>query len=436
MARTTIKAAIACATASICLIGTAQAQAGDSDASASTVSQDDIALFATVQELLRQENRLTLDHGDAVAGRTVKATARAAAKLEKRRILKSGVRQSNRAAGMSFPSVESSFVLKDVLNTPTGGKTIVLEESTRYPLSGGQDYEYGVEHSAGFENTANGWALTDLTTDSQVSEVGDPALAAAGDDPRAHVAAGVARVRQAKVALDANRGVLRAIDESKMADRSAGLTDDAAAVEVSALARPSNRPARMAADALTAGPGKAAGDGLTPYEYSTMVSWALKYSKDTAATTDAPVTYTRDKNDCTTFVSWALWKGGWAERGQANHSYFSVDNDDVWYWLSSDGWPYRHSYTWGGAINWARFAQGAGRVRLLSYTTDLSSAADVMQMEIDGYGSDTLQDHTMITTGRDPSGWVYLSYHSADTRNKPLNQILSANNGPYWAWRT
>jgi hypothetical protein len=55
-----------------------------------------------------------------------------------------------------------------------------------------------------------------------------------------------------------------------------------------------------------------------------MVSWARRYAT-------SPVTYTRDANDCTTFVSWAMWKGGWAEKG--TQSYPSVtwnrNNDDV-----------------------------------------------------------------------------------------------------------
>jgi hypothetical protein len=41
-----------------------------------------------------------------------------------------------------------------------------------------------------------------------------------------------------------------------------------------------------------------------------------------------------------------------------------------------------------------------------------------MQMEIDGYGSATLQDHTMITTGGTPP-LVLLSYHSTDNLDKP-----------------
>lgn len=424
-------AVLACALASAGLIGTAQTGALGSTAPS---TEEDVALFRAVQSVLRQENDLTLSNAtdpSAEGDKAVKATAKAADKLEKRRVLKAGVRQSNHAAGVAFTSVESSFVLKDVQRTPTGDRTLLVEELTRYPSTDGHDYEYRVTHSARFEQTATGWAVADLTTDSPMSEVGEVAFEAAGRDPQAHVAAGLARVRQAKAALDANRGVIEAIDDSKMADRSAGLTDEAPpGAQTSALARPSNRPAHLSTDGLSVGPGKAAGDGLAPYEYSEMVSWARRYAR-------SPVTYTRDTNDCTTFVSWAMWKGGWAEKG--TQSYPSVtwnrNNDDVWYWRCNDCDP-RHSYTWGGAINWARSAQHFGRVRLLPYTTDLSSAGDVMQMEIDGYGSATLQDHTMITTGRNSAGWVLLSYHSTDTLDKPLNLVLSAHNGPYWAWRT
>lgn len=63
-----------------------------------------------------------------------------------------------------------------------------------------------------------------------------------------------------------------------------------------------------------------------------------------------------------------------------------------------------------GTINWRPFAYGeSGRVRALPYLTDLL-IADVMQMDI--------------------------SYHSTDTENKPLSQVISGQDGPYWALRT
>lgn len=404
----------------------------------------EIALFSDVKENINAENQLTLESpAPLVAGKIKsKASAEAARKLGTRHVLKAGVAESNRAAGVAFTSVVTSFVLKEVRDTATG-KTLVVDELTRYPTPDGQDYEYRVEHTAEFMTSAGIWTLSDLRTDAPLSEVSDAAMSAAGDNPSAAVAAGVARVKKAKSALDRNIGALRAIDDSKNANRRAGLTDDrvAPAAEnatppAANLARPSERPARLATASLSAGPGKAiptaAGDGILPYEYSAMVSWAKTYASVQAG--GLPVTYTRDSNDCTTFVSWALYKGGWREAGNQNDWLWNRGDNNVWYWRCNTCSPV-HSYTWGGAINWQRFAY-PNRVSALAYTTDLSSVADVLQLEIDGYGSATLADHTMITTGRNSAGWVLLSYHSHDTLNKPLNQILSANNGPYWAFRT
>jgi hypothetical protein len=407
----------------------------------------EIALFGEVKESINEENQLTLESpAPPLAGKIKsKASAKAVRKLGARHVLKAGVAESNRAAGVAFSTVVTSFVLKEVRDTATG-KTLVVDELTRYPTPDGQDYQYRVEHTADFTTSAGSWTLTDIRTDSPTSEVGDQAMSAAGVNPAAAVAAGVARVKKAKSALDRNIGALRAIDDSKNANRRAGLTDDKVAPAAdnatppaaADLARPSERPARLSTASLSAAPGKAiptaAGDGIQPYEYNAMVTYAKTYASVQAG--GYPVGYTRDDNDCTTFVSFALYVGGWKEAGVQDYPSvtWNHDDNDVWYWRCNTCNPV-HSYTWGGAINWQRFAY-PNRVSSLGYLTDLSSVADVMQLEIDNYGSATLADHTMITTGRNPAGSVLLSYHDDDTLNKPLNQILSAHNGPYWAFRT
>lgn len=72
----------------------------------------------------------------------------------------------------------------------------------------------------------------------------------------------------------------------------------------------------------------------------------------------------------------------------------------------------------------------------MPYLTDLL-VSDVMQMDFDGYGSpDNIPDHTMMVTGRDASGNALLSYHTADTRNKLIWDVISGQDGPYWALRT
>ncbi len=102
-----------------------------------------------------------------------------------------------------------------------------------------------------------------------------------------------------------------------------------------------------------------------------MVNSALYYA------TDHPVGYKRDSNDCTTFISWALYQGGWAEEGAQSYPSVTWNHDDfnVWYWRCSSCSPV-HSYTWGAAYNWTLFAYSYGRrVTALSYMTDLAYAA-------------------------------------------------------------
>lgn len=107
-------------------------------------------------------------------------------------------------------------------------------------------------------------------------------------------------------------------------------------------------------------------------------------------------------------------------------------NDNVWYYRCNSCTP-RHSYTWGGAGNWQRFA--SRRVHLLRYMTDLL-ISDVAQMGIDNYNSLYGPDHTMMVTGRNSAGWALVSYHTDDTRNKPLNLVMRTTHGPFWAFRT
>ncbi|MFC7548997.1 amidase domain-containing protein [Plantactinospora sp. GCM10030261] len=190
--------------------------------------------------------------------------------------------------------------------------------------------------------------------------------------------------------------------------------------------RPTDRPLPMPDDVVR----PLGGEG-PPYNYQAMVDFALYYA------TDHAVSYKRDTNDCTTFISWALWTGRYAEDGSQDYPAVAWNHDDydVWYWRCNDCNPV-HSYTWGGATNWNIYENNyGGRVTFMEYLEDLL-ISDVMQMEIDGYGETDAPDHTMMVTGRGSDGWPLLSYHSTDTENKPFWDIISQNDGPYWAART
>jgi hypothetical protein len=134
-----------------------------------------------------------------------------------------------------------------------------------------------------------------------------------------------------------------------------------------------------------------------------------------------------DEEDCTNFVSQALYFGGWPMTAGAG-------NDDVtaWYNISdpdplSVRWArssYQRSRTWGAAENFRKFLQLGGRAKPCAIG-DLI-IGDVVQHFVNGRAS-----HTMMITGRAASGpnrpataglsYVLLaSYHSKNSLNVPL----------------
>jgi Putative amidase domain len=143
----------------------------------------------------------------------------------------------------------------------------------------------------------------------------------------------------------------------------------------------------------------------------------------------------RDEEDCTNFVSQALYFGGWPMTAGAG-------NDDVtaWYNISdSDPWSERwarSSRTWGAAENFRKFLQFGGRAKPCAIG-DLT-IGDVVQHFVNGRTS-----HTMMITGKAASGpnrpataglnYVLLaSYHSKDSLNVPLILLNSPYVNLFW----
>jgi hypothetical protein len=283
-----------------------------------------------------------------------------------------------------------------------------------------------------FQRSGDAWKIADVDSPDQASPFHDAILAKVASTPAAERRAAISeRIRPLRESLERNGAALLAGDRTKLTGSRVAASDkvkstDAGQVAVrSNSARPASKPLPSPESVVVPMGGEGA-----PYNYQAMVDYAYHYSIN-------PVGYTRDSNDCTTFISWALWTGGYEEHGSQSYPAVGWNHDDydVWYWRSNDGNP-RHSYTWGGARNWNVFENNyGGRATFLAYLDDLL-VSDVMQLEIDGYGETDAPDHTMMVTGRGSDGWPLLSYHSTDTRNKPFWDVLALHDGPYWGIRT
>ena len=160
-------------------------------------------------------------------------------------------------------------------------------------------------------------------------------------------------------------------------------------------------------------------------------TYAFKYNK----------AWIRDTEDCTNFVSQALYYGGWPMTGGVG------DNDETaWYnvgepdSLLGERWgrsTYKRSRTWAAADNFMRFLQISGRARRCNI--DELRIGDVVQHFTNGEAH-----HTMMITAFVPStpstpatpglnGIVLLaSYHSKDKLNVPLILLSSPSENLFW----
>jgi hypothetical protein len=405
------------------------------------VSRADLGHLAA--DVLTIENAVLLS-GDArsaaLAAAEPATTATAAAKLAARRAVQADRDYARQLAGTIFTGVSTTVRVTRVTGTASRRVADVVEE-TAYTVDGSESkYSYTARHR--IESVWDGgWKVADFSSLDYASPFSDAQLAGVSRVPSLVRRAAISqRVTTFAASLERNRTSLADGDAAKLANRRVPVALDDASAEkpmnlrhteatvapVTSVGRPADKPLPTPREALR----PMGGEG-PPYNYAAMVDFALYYA------VDHPVFYTRDENDCTTFVSWALWTGGYAEAGAQDYPAvgWNHDDDDVWYWRCNSCSP-RHSYTWGGATNWNIYESNyGGRATFLPYLSDLL-ISDVMQLDIDGYGGQDAPDHTMMVTDRGADGWPLLSHHSNDTKNKPLWDILAMYDGPYWAVRT
>ncbi|MFK4300279.1 hypothetical protein ABH892_000371 [Paenibacillus sp. RC254] len=125
-------------------------------------------------------------------------------------------------------------------------------------------------------------------------------------------------------------------------------------------------------------------------------------------------------NDCTNFVSQALYAGGMLEWDG-----LYLTGDDAWYFRN--GSPFKPSHSWGGSNNF--YNHWKYRAKLASITNDMSMGDPVNA----DFNNDGDIDHTAIIT-EFTNGRFFLTQHTIDRKDAPLSTWYS-NGYKVYAWK-
>lgn len=149
------------------------------------------------------------------------------------------------------------------------------------------------------------------------------------------------------------------------------------------------------------------------FNHSQAVSYAIKYAiKENPAYPPFPM-------DCTSFVSQAMYAGGWTMTGG---SIFNRESDTAWWWGKS--LFAQASYTWAAAENFSRFLAKSGRAT--RSTLKKLTPGDIVQIARPG----GVMFHTMIVTDAACTAngdTLYLSYHTNNKLNNPIQNVFKAH---------
>lgn len=133
--------------------------------------------------------------------------------------------------------------------------------------------------------------------------------------------------------------------------------------------------------------------------------------------------------DCANFVSQCLHAGGWPEQGK-----YCCGSSSSWYY--DWGWRPGYSNTWAVANDFGRFVSiysGRGYAYSLAHKPwhQYFKIGDIVQIDKDKNGK---WDHTMIVT-EITNNDMYMTYHSTNTKNKSLTQIMSETDARFMGYR-
>ena len=163
--------------------------------------------------------------------------------------------------------------------------------------------------------------------------------------------------------------------------------------------------------------------GVNP---NAMATYAIKWSINQPNDVYNP-DYPRFDNDCTNFVSQALFAGGWPiiEGNTLNYKDKDKWDDNV---ACSDclrpPYPdgYYATYTWRISSYLYEFAKSRTKVLTNIYDTN---KGDLLFADWDPKGKpDGKIDHVMMVTGKDSKGMIYISQHSPHRQNIPITESI------------
>jgi hypothetical protein len=128
--------------------------------------------------------------------------------------------------------------------------------------------------------------------------------------------------------------------------------------------------------------------------------------------------YIASPNDCTNFISQALYAGGWKQIGGTGNV---MTTSHVWWYTGNKTWP--KSNSWADAQVFYIFGMEFQRMGRWGSVYSMRMG-DVLQYDTGTKG----MNHTMMMTGKNGLEPL-LSYHTTDTRNKPFTAIEAAVSG-------
>jgi hypothetical protein len=159
---------------------------------------------------------------------------------------------------------------------------------------------------------------------------------------------------------------------------------------------------------------------LFAYSPTAAVNYALTYWGP--YNTNYNTAYREYTNDCTNFISQVVKAGGWVYDETGDRTL-----NNTWYYGS---FTFTTSYSWAGAHNFNGFFNQSGRGFVATYFSDMLTG-DILQADF-GPTPDGNISHSMVVTSKDASNNIYLTYHTNNTRNRSINDLLAGNPGTRW----
>jgi hypothetical protein len=148
---------------------------------------------------------------------------------------------------------------------------------------------------------------------------------------------------------------------------------------------------------------------MKAFNRSAAANYAIKYSQQYN-----PEWPRYDNEDCTNFVSQALYAGGWTMISRGTILGSRRDRGSWYSQQAESGGAREHSWTWSNVNAFAQFLTISNRAKRCQIG-DLA-LGDVVQLK-----DYDIIHHTMIVTG--VLNGPFVTYHTNDVTNKPLAKI-------------